>query len=871
MNPFAGTKGSRSASIVIVGESYGRTEEAHSKPFVGESGQDLDKLLGEARIPLNDCFFTNIINERPANNEMTKFFYSTRDARSGKLLSTNGLYPHDNILIGLSNLREQILTIKPKLVIGFGNYALWGLTNQSFSIGNLRGYKVPTGISQWRGSQLYTAPHFGSIPFLPTYHPAAGLRTYPWRYMIKHDLSARVKLAFTAGTDNDKWREPDYDFTLRPNLQDVTLRLEYFLQELDRRKLELSFDEETRDGLIACLGIADSTRRAICIPFLCEENDEGYWGREEEFIIVSLLRRIFKHENLVVIGQNFLYDIQYLVDQMFCRPRIGFDTMIGHHTVWPGGGDPSSPKASMQGIQQKALYNLSSLYCEHHTYWKDEGKNWSKESEDVLWNYNCKDAVKTFEVKIELEDLIKSFGLQAQFDFQMRVANDMVLSMMVRGIKTNPADRAKVAAELKAAIEALDLRLAPMVPESIIPTKKGSKPWYRSPTKQKHLFYEVLGISPVFKKGSKASDEDRATTTDKEALPIIAQREPIIKHLIDLLELRRSLGVYYSTFAEAEADPDNRMRCSYNITGTDTFRLSSSENIYGRAGNMQNIPSGNESEDYDFPNMRKAFTPDTGYTIAEFDLAGADAQVVAWEANDADLKEAFRKGLKLHIHNVRMLYPEKTKDMTDEDLKATDHAGGIYHNSKRRVHGTNYGAQPGTFTTKLRTSLAEEQEFHERWFHLHPGIKEWHNRTNRQLSGLQCWRCNSLTNGGRLCPVCEAVTGRTIGNKFGYRIVYFDRIGDLFTKALAWPPQSTVAINTNKGAVAIRDQCPWVELLLQVHDSLICQWPNRYGDRLDEIKKALHSIIVPYDDPLTIGWGCKLSKESWGHAEPIKW
>ena len=286
---------------------------------------------------------------------------------------------------------------------------------------------------------------------------------------------------------------------------------------------------------------------------------------------------------------------------------------------------------------------------------------------------------------------------------------------------------------------------------------------------------------------------------------------------------------------------------------------------------MQNIPSGNESTAYSFPNMRKAFTPDAGYEIGEFDLAGADAQVVAWEANDADLKNAFRKGLKLHIHNVRMLYPERTKDMTDEELKATDHSGGIYHNSKRRVHGTNYGAQPSTFVTKLRTSLSEEQEFHERWFHLHPGIKDWHNRTNRQLSGLQCWKCNTLTGGTRVCASCGAIVGRTVGNKFGYRIVYFDRINDLFTKALAWPPQSTVAINTNKGAIALSMYCPWVELLLQVHDSLIVQWPIKYSDRLDEVKKALHTVTVPYADPLTIGWGCKLSRISWGHAEPIKW
>lgn len=867
MNPFAGTKGSRTASIMFVGESYGRTEAAKQRPFVGESGQDLDAICGEVGIALNDCFYTNVINERPSNNDMKAFFYRTSEAKKQKLLTTNRLYPQENVLEGLNNLREVILAINPKIIIGLGNYTLWALTTESFSISDNLGWKIPTGITQWRGSQLYTSPWMGSIPFLPTYHPAAALRTYPWRYMIKHDLKTRVKLAF----DRDTWREPSYDFIIRPNLTQTIERLQYFLNQLDlanteQRQFEISLDLETRDGLIACCGLADTTRRAICIPFLCEESDVGYWSQEEEFVTVKLLRQILTHPAIYLVGQNLLYDLQYINDQLFCQLKISSDTMITHHTVWPGGGDPSSQKAQTQGIQQKALYNLSSLYCAHHTYWKDEGKNWAKESEDVLWNYNCKDAVKTLEIFHELRDLVTSFGLEKQVEIQHRVANDMLLPMMYRGIKTNKQSREVVANELLEALVSLDARLAPLVPESILPCKKGSKPWYRSPTKQKTLFYEILGISPV--------EKDGRATTNKEALPVIAQREPIVETLIRLLEFRRSLGVYHSTFATSEADPDDRMRCSYNLTGTDTFRLSSSENVYGRAGNMQNIPSSKESDNdsnFIFPNMRKAFTPDPGYEIGEFDLAGADAQVVAWEANDEDLKEAFRKGLKLHIHNVRALYPERTKDMTDEELKATDHAGGIYHNSKRRVHGTNYGAQPKAFVNKLRTSLAEEEEFHERWFYLHPGIREWHRRTDRSLNGLQCWRCYKLTGGARICPVCGAVTGRTIGNKFGYRIVYFDRVHELFTKGLAWTPQSTVAINTNKGALALVDRVPWVELLLQVHDSLIAQWPIKYGDRLDDIKQALNSVSVPYPDPLTIPWGLKVSRESWGHAEPVKW
>ena len=48
------------------------------------------------------------------------------------------------------------------------------------------------------------------------------------------------------------------------------------------------------------------------------------------------------------------------------------------------------------------------------------------------------------------------------------------------------------------------------------------------------------------------------------------------------------------------------------------------------------------------PNVRKLFITDPGYVMYEADLKGADAQVVAWEAEDDDLKAAFRAGVDIH-------------------------------------------------------------------------------------------------------------------------------------------------------------------------------------------------------------------------------
>lgn len=888
---FFGTRGNRNGKIMVVAESWGKTEHMKKQALVGESGQDFERALFEAKIPISECFFTNVVNERPDDNDMKLFFHKTAEAQASNAVNLKGLYPQENVLEGIRRLKEQIDHVKPEIIVGLGDYPLWALTDNSFTVSNDGGYKVPSGITKWRGSQLYTSQDFGGIPFLPTYHPAAALRTHAWRYMIVHDLKLRVPKAL-----NNDWKEPNYNFIIQPSFKTVTEFLLHMLSVLQKEPLEVVLDLETSvtRKLISCIGLSIDPSTAMCIPTLCSYREDGYWSQTEEYEIVQLIRRILSHPHCMLIGHNLLFDLQYIIDQLWVVPRIFFDTMVGQHVLWPGGGDPNDPNSAKniaQGIQRKALYNCASLYCHHYYFWKDEGKDFGDNTgRDELtgWAYNCRDCVKTSEVYGAERELLDRFGLREQFKFQMRTANDFALRMMTRGIHVNQEAKAKAGTELDKALIDFDEQLTNMVPEDIRKlvepkTFKKNKEtgerektqWFTSTTQQKKIFYDLMGIKPVLAKGKAKKDKDGniKLTLNKEALPVLAQREPILEPLVEKLEVRRSLGVFKSTFADMRSDPDGRMRCSYNPTGTDTFRFSSSKNIYDLGGNLQNVPSGKEESIFNFPNMREPFEPDVGYELAEFDLSGADATIVAWEADDDDLKAAFRAGKKIHLVNARTLFPDETANMTDEEIKAgSGIPGSIYDSIKKGVHATNYGVEPPTLSSKLKWKISKAEEFQQRWFFAHPGIKEWQNRTDRHMNGLQCWKCDTFTNGAKVCLKCGSSTGRTVSNKFGYRIVYFDHMQDLLKKALAWKPQSSVAINCNKGAIALIDTVPHIEPLLQVHDSLVVQYPIRYSASiLSDCKAALHSVSVPYSDPLTIQWNVKASRKSWGSCEKVEW
>lgn len=241
-------------------------------------------------------------------------------------------------------------------------------------------------------------------------------------------------------------------------------------------------------------------------------------------------------------------------------------------------------------------------------------------------------------------------------------------------------------------------------------------------------------------------------------------------------------------------------------------------------------------DEIELPNIRKAFVPDPGMTIVDADLAGADAQVVAWEAGDLELMEAFRAGLDVHSMNLEAMWgvrPENTDKVAFKNKR---------RDCKQGVHLSNYGGTSRTLAKVLGWTVHQSEQFQRRWFSIHPRIK-----THFQGNVMK-----------------ELQTSRTTTNRLGFTRTWFDRIDNVYTEALAWTPQSTVAIVANKGAMQVEDKFPFIEFLLQVHDSIVFQMPTALIEsHLPSIAETFR-VPIPYSDPLTIRWDIKHSAKSWG-------
>lgn len=331
--------GPPNAPLMIVGEAYGEHEERLGEPFVGASGQELNRMLHDAGLLRSACYVTNLINARPPDNDITHWI-----PKAKKDVTPDCVRLHDKMVKpivqqGYQSLMREIELVRPRAILALGNCAMWALTTL-------------WGIERWRGSIL---AHKG-IPLIPSIHPVNVLGEWYLRPTMVADYRSAAR--FVGG---ERPRPPEWYFVVRPTFEQAMLALKGLYDGLEDNSYEwLDFDIETRAGHIACVGISWSSAPAICLPLMSLGNKEGYWPEEEEAYVVWWLYRVLTHPRVKIRWQNGLYDAQYTFKHWHFVPRGAQDTMISWHSIFSD--------------LPKALHFQSSLLSDYYIFWKEEGK-----------------------------------------------------------------------------------------------------------------------------------------------------------------------------------------------------------------------------------------------------------------------------------------------------------------------------------------------------------------------------------------------------------------------------------------------------------------------------------------------------------------
>ena len=792
--------GNPQAQILILGDYPSQIDKMFQQPL-REDSASLAQLLHEAGMILGECSLSQASTLAPltikGKEDFSNLCVHTKSPKISSWKRWHNSWVSPELYDECQRTLGLIAQLRPNTIVALGNLALFILCGHEST-------------KKWRGSQLRLSVGEHSCTVIPTYHPRYLKRDSASRAITVQDLRRAKRVSFTP----DDLAPPRTNL-VRPTFQQAVSWLKDLQSKVVRGATPISCDIETKAGHLECIGFATDRHSAFCIPLMCKERHDGYWTHMEEVYLVGLIREILTHPNAMCFGQNFIYDIQYIYRFWFFIPNVWYDTMNAQHTLFPG--------------TPKGLDYLASMYCEYYVYWKDDGKiSDPKIPEDQRWTYNCEDGWRTFEVMEQQQPLIKQMGVQHVWDFQQGKLAPLLLDAMFRGVRCDTSSKAQLSHDLMAEITER---------ETWITACLGHPLNIKSSKQMQEFFHDDLKIKPII------SRKTGAPTLDDKALSHIASKEPLLQTFVNKIQELRSLGVFRSTFVEARLDRDSRLRSSYNITGTETFRLSSSENAFGSGLNFQNIPSGDEEQDdpttLTLPNIRKLFIPDPGYTIFDMDLQSADFYTVVWEADDDEFRDALRSGVDMHGLNAKSLFGLSCG--ADEVKKL--------HNAKRQLakiwcHATNYGAGAHNMSRACGITIKEAERLRARWFQMHPGILEWHKRTEAELHQY-----------------------RRASNIFGYRMVFFGRIDAALPEALAWRPQSTTGCVINRAWYNISKTIPEVQMLIQVHDSLVGQYPTHLAGGMQERILAASRVSVPYPKTLIIPSGIKTSTVSWGACE----
>ncbi len=156
-------EGSPHAKIMFIGEGPGREEDIQGRPFVGEAGMLLTKLiekmsLADVSLKRSDVYIANIVKCRPPMN---------RDPEEDEVASCRGF------------IERQIEIIQPKVIVTLGRIALQTLLRrQDLKITAVRG-----NFLEYRG-----------IPVMPTFHPAYLLRNPKDKWLTWSDAQKVMEL-----------------------------------------------------------------------------------------------------------------------------------------------------------------------------------------------------------------------------------------------------------------------------------------------------------------------------------------------------------------------------------------------------------------------------------------------------------------------------------------------------------------------------------------------------------------------------------------------------------------------------------------------------------------------------------------------------
>ncbi len=326
------------------------------------------------------------------------------------------------------------------------------------------------------------------------------------------------------------------------------------------------------------------------------------------------------------------------------------------------------------------------------------------------------------------------------------------------------------------------------------------------------VLFEVLGL-PSGKKTK------TGYSTSAEVLDKLRGQHPIIENILEYRQLTKLKSTYADGLGKVIA-PDGRIHTSFQNTVTATGRLSSTE------PNLQNIPVRTELG----AQLRKMFVAPAGKVLVDADYSQIELRLLACMARDRAMIDGFNHGEDVHTITASQVFGVPVEEVTP-----------LMRRSAKAVNfGIVYGISAFSLSQDIGVTVAQAKEYMEKYFRHYSGVKAYMDHVVEQAR--QDGYVTTLFGRRRWVPELKSSNFNT--RSFGERV------------ALNAPIQGTAADIIKLAMIRVRDRlrAEGLEgrLVLQVHDELIVECPERETERVCALVKEEMEAVAAQRLPVRL-------------------
>lgn len=696
--------------IAIIGEAPGKDEVREGVPFIGASGNLLFGRLRKFGINRADCFIGNV-SRQPFEEDCKK------------------PWSLPSIQTGLEQLKDDIGNHKPNCILLLGGIAL----RAAFPNEDRK-------ITDWRGSILQVEDPESVLygyKVIPCVHPAAVFRDWSMWPLFDFDVT---RFAYEC-------RTKEYDRPIRLFELDVPAhRAVKLLREITGISTPVALDIEGGINGMSCVSFATSPNNCFIVPL-------GTYADHERIIVLRALHE-FLSSSTPKILQNQLYD-NFVLSWTYHSPirNVIWDTMLSGWEIYPE--------------LLKGLGTQVSIWT-REPYYKLDGKVMRKMAKGEGFTetdtrrhhrYCCTDSACTYEIyEAHRKYFLGRDGSYEHFRFNMSLL-PALLYMELRGMAYDKQLANSMLTDTYAKLSSIQQDIDTNILN--VWTKHGSrgdKPLslnINSPKQVTAVLYTRFGYPKQHPKIGRERDTSRVTANIDALLNLKkSYNGPDDAILENILRYRHHDGIRETL--EVRQDKDGRVRCSYNLVGTETGRLGCSTALTGSGANLTTITKG----------LRKLYTADADHWLFQCDLSGADGWTVASHCarfGDPTMLDDFNAGIKPAKMIVLLLrrgksannLPRNELKLLCKEIGDEGEDGMLYFASKRVMHGTNYGLGTEKMSEQILkdsykllgvarvVSKHECQELKDLYLTRYPGVLLWQRWVRDEVNRTATLPCAS--------------------------------------------------------------------------------------------------------------------------------